>query len=154
MKAKHITFQDLIHLFKPTAVAFPGGGPTGSPSLNFSSTIFFFLFPLLYYQNAVVAERSKHQSIDREPPYWRFRMSSNPAAAVASFGKALYPHLPSLSEETLSRRVGPVYRRVTPYARKRTHFASRKEQGEIPMKWSASQTYGNGCMMSTPRGSP
>ena len=31
-------------------------------------------------------------------------MSSNPAAAVASFGKALYPHLPSLSEETLSRR--------------------------------------------------
>ena len=29
-----------------------------------------------------------------------------------------------------------------------------KEQGEIPVKWSASQTYGNGCMMSTPRGSP
>ena len=29
---------------------------------------------------------------------------SNPAAAIAPFGKALYPHLPSLSEETLSRR--------------------------------------------------
>ena len=51
-----------------------------------------------------MAERSKRQSIDCEPPYWRFLMSSNPAAAVAPFGKALYPHLPSLSEETLSRR--------------------------------------------------
>ena len=61
--------------------------------------------------------------------------------------------LPSLSEETLSRRVGPVYRRVTPYARKRTHFTYRKEQGEIPMKWSVKHTE-NGCMMSTPRGSP
>ena len=48
--------------------------------------------------------------------------------------------------------VGPVYRRVTPYARNRTHFTSRKEQGEIPVKWSDSQTYG--WMMSTPRGSP
>ena len=49
--------------------------------------------------------------------------------------------LSSLSEETLNRRDGPVYRRVTPYARKRTHFTSRKEQGEIPVKWSDSQTY-------------
>ena len=65
-----------------------------------------------------MVERSKRQSIDREPPYWRFRMISNPAAAVTPFGTALYPHLPSLSEETLSRRVGPVYSRVTPYARK------------------------------------
>ena len=29
-----------------------------------------------------------------------------------------------------------------------------KEQGEIPVKWPDSQTYGNGCMMTTPRGSP
>ena len=41
---------------------------------------------------AVVAERSKRKCIDRELPYWRFRMSSNPATAVAPFGKALYPH--------------------------------------------------------------
>ena len=35
--------------------------------------------------------------------------------------------------------VGPIYRRVIPYARKRTHFTSRKEQGEIPVKWSDSR---------------
>ena len=29
-----------------------------------------------------------------------------------------------------------MYRRVTPYARKRTNFNSRKEQGEILVKWS------------------
>ena len=29
-------------------------------------------------------------------------------------------------------------RRVIPYARERTHFTSRKEQGEIPVKWSDS----------------
>ena len=31
-----------------------------------------------------------------------------------------------------------MYRRVTPYARKRTHFTSRKEQREIPVNWSDS----------------
>ena len=33
------------------------------------------------------------------------------------------------------KAVGPVYRRVIPYARKRTHFTSRKVQGEIPVNW-------------------
>ena len=60
-------------------------------------------------------------------------MSSNIAAAVAPFGKALYfhCHLPSLPEETLSCR-SHVSRRVTPYARKRTHFTSRKRAGRNP----------------------
>ena len=48
----------------------------------------------------------------------------------------------------LSRR-SREYRIVTPYARKRAHFTSRKEQGEIPVKWSdsiqsGSYTYSGG----------
>ena len=39
------------------------------------------------------------------------------------------------------KAVGPVYRRVIPYARKRTNFTSRKEQGEIPVNWSDSFTF-------------
>ena len=64
---------------------------------------------------------------------------SKPGPAVASLGKALYPHCLVFRRRLLmSRRVGPVYVRVIPYARKRTHFTSRKEQGEIPVKWSDS----------------
>ena len=87
-----------------------------------------------------MAERSKRQSIDRVLPYWRFRMSSNPAAAVAPFGKVLYPHCQVFRRRLLA--VGPVYRRVTLYARKRPTSLLAKEQGEISVKWSASQTYG------------
>ena len=61
---------------------------------------------------------------------------ANPGPAVAPLGKALYPHY--LVFRRRLQAVGPVYRRVTSYARKRTHFTSRKEQGEIPVKWSDS----------------
>ena len=40
-----------------------------------------------------------------------------------------------------------MYRREIPYARKRTHFTSRKEWGEIPVKWPDStnrQLYSGG----------
>ena len=50
---------------------------------------------------------------------------SNPGPAVAPLGKALYPHC--LVFRRRLKAVGPVYRRVTPYARKRTHFTSPKE---------------------------
>ena len=87
---------------------------------------FFDLLYLLSWPSGLL----KRQCIDRELPYWRFRMNSNPAVAVAPFGKALYPHC-----QVFWRRlsaVGPVYRRVTPYARKRTHFTSRKRAGRNP----------------------
>ena len=57
-------------------------------------------------------------------------MSLNPAAAVAPFGKALYPHCQVFRKRL--KAVGPVYRRVTPYARKRTHFTSCKRAGRNP----------------------
>ena len=50
-----------------------------------------------------------------------------PRPGSSALGQGALSSLPSLSEETLSRRVGPVYRREIPYARKRTHFTSRKE---------------------------
>ena len=85
-----------------------------------------------WFWGAVVAERSKRQSIDRELPYWRFRLSSNPAAAVAPFGKVLYPHC-----QVFRRRlwaVSPVYiwESHPIDARKRTHFTSRKRAGRNP----------------------
>ena len=89
--------------------------------------------------------------------YWGFRMSSNPAAAVAPFGKALYPHC-HLSEET-SKPSGPVGRRVKhslmhvkDYP---LHYTRAKSLGRNPM-WSGQtvKSYGNGCMMSTPYRSP
>ena len=55
---------------------------------------------------------------------------------------------------SFAKSVGPVYRRVTPMHVKEPTSLLAKEQGEILVKWSASQTYGNRCMMSTPRGSP
>ena len=42
---------------------------------------------IFFHTRAVVAERSKRKCIDRELPYWRFRMSSNPATAVAPFAR-------------------------------------------------------------------
>ena len=74
---------------------------------------------------AVVAERLRPLTSIPEVP------GSNPGPAVAPLGKALYPHC-----LVFRRRL---YRRVIPYARKRTHFTSRKEQGEIPVKWSDSR---------------
>ena len=47
------------------------------------------------------------------------------AAAVVPLGKALYPHC--LVFRRRLKAVGPVYRRVTPCARKRTHLTSREE---------------------------
>ena len=58
---------------------------------------------------------------------------SQPGPAVASVGKALYPHY-------LVFQRSPVYRRVIPYARKIIHFTSCKEQAEIPVKWPDRQT--------------
>ena len=53
-------------------------------------------------------------------------MSLNP---IVPFGKALYLHCQVFRRRLLA--VGPVYRRVTPYAHKRTHFTSRKRAGRI-----------------------
>ena len=69
-------------------------------------------------------------------------MSSNPAAAVAPFGKALYPRC----------QVQCIGESHPMHVKEPTSLLA-KEQGEILVKWSARQTYGNGCM-STPRGSP
>ena len=80
---------------------------------------------------AVVAQRLRPLTSIPEVP------GSNPSLAVAPLGKALYPHC-LVFRRRLSA-VGPVYRRVINYARKRTHFTSRKEQGEIPVKWSDSR---------------
>ena len=78
----------------------------------------------------VVAERLRPLTSIPEVP------GSNPGPAVAPLGKALHPHC-LVFRRRLSA-VGPVYRRVTPYARTRTHFTSRKEQGAILVKWSDS----------------
>ena len=74
---------------------------------------------------AVVAERLRPLTSIPEVP------GSNPGPAVASLGKALYPHCLVLRRRLSA--VGPVYRRLIPYmfARKITHITSRKKQGEI-----------------------
>ena len=56
------------------------------------------LLHLPCYRGAVVAERLRPLTSIPEVP------GSNPGPAVAPLGKALYPSLPSVSEETLSRR--------------------------------------------------
>ena len=84
-----------------------------------------------------MAERSKRQCINRELSYWRFRMSSNPAAASSALWQGALSSLPSLSEETLSSRSPCI-------GVKEPTSLLAKEQGEIPVKWSDSQTYGNG----------
>ena len=91
-----------------------------------------------------MAERPKRQCINRELPYWRFRMSSNPAAAVAPFGKALYPHffiLKSIGGDF--KPSVPCIGESHPMQVKEPTSLLAKEQGEILVKWSDSQTYGN-----------
>ena len=70
-------------------------------------------------RGAVVAERLEPRTSIPEVP------GSSPGPAVAPLGKALYPHC--LVFRRRLQAVGPVYRREIPYARKRTHFTSRKE---------------------------
>ena len=55
---------------------------------------------------------------------------SNPSLAVVPLGKVLYPH--RLVFWRRLSAVGPMYRRVTHYARERTHFTSRKRAGRNP----------------------
>ena len=74
-----------------------------------------------------MAERLEPRTSITEVP------GSDPGPAVAPLSKALYPHCLVFRRRT--KAVGPVYRRVIPYARKITHFTARKEQGEIPVKW-------------------
>ena len=66
-----------------------------------------------------MAERLRPRTSIPEVP------GSNPSPAVAPLGKALYPHCLVFRRKLLA--VGPVYRRVIPYARKTTDFTSRKE---------------------------
>ena len=134
-----------------STVADSGGAQQAPPPpLTFDRLCFYLFYNPVWYQNAsggpVVAERSKRQCIhkDRELPFWRFPHEFESHRGSSALWQGALSSLPSLSMETLSRRDGIVYWRVTPYARKRTYFTSRKEQGEIPVKWSDSQTYGNG----------
>ena len=75
---------------------------------------YLFLIPIKSNYNiiswSVVAERSKRQSIDREPSYWRFRMSSKSrrgssvlwqgalSSFAKSFGGDFKPSVPCIGE--------------------------------------------------------
>ena len=120
------TFRGKLLNFRSNVALLQWIQPFHSSPLHITMTLYLFKTP----RRDVVAERSTRQCIDRELPYWRFRTSSNPATAVVPFGRALYPHC-QVFRRRLSA-VGPVYRRVTPYARKRTHFTSRKRAGRNP----------------------
>ena len=55
---------------------------------------------------------------------------SNPGPAVAPLGKALYPLCLVFRRRLLSHRC--IHVGESPYARKRTHFTSRKRAGRNP----------------------
>ena len=59
---------------------------------------------------------------------------SNHGPTVAPFSKALYPNCLVIGRRLYA--VGSLHRRLIPYARKRTHITSHKEQGDIPVRWS------------------
>ena len=128
-----------------STVADPGGAQQAPPS-NFWSTMFLFYFIIQFGIRMLQEDLSwpsgpKRQCVDRELPFWRFPHEFESHRGSSALWQGALSSLPSLSEETLSRRDGPVYIGEShPMQVKEPTSLLAKSRAEIPVKWSDSQT--------------